>query len=508
MSINKKILCIGSVFSAFSAMYADDVRVMNVQNNNNAIVISVTGDASRLVDTITLNKASNGLVRKQSDVYAELNVDDSNSSKVKVIDNDFIVEVLPNGDIALSGTQYSICEIASNGKVLIEAGKTLIVENDLLLRGASSFDVAGTLDVRHDLATIISAFNNTGKVKIARGWQDMALRTFTNAARAEIAMQRMDFLSPAVTVNNSGSIACVSDFNGVNCNFNNLAGALFSVGGNCNIRQLVNKSATEPQISAYVNLPVRFLNPAGAVVPNPNRHLVNGTHTEGDNTPNRGSLNGYKKVDSKAQNFSRREGAKSNVYVAGSLTVMAGNSLNNCSDILVGGNLVVASGDFSNCGFVTMLQETKSTYNCDGGHRQDVERFLGVVVSIDNYWTYTFKYPQQTTTVKDSIFGTTLVLGNATGTIRTLTNGAADNTRQATARATQNALNAKMNELRAFAERNNVSAEIDWDPAEYNVAINAMRANPTLTAWAQQQAERNRQSLSSLPSRRNSFSEN
>lgn len=383
MTLRNKIIIIGLI-GGIQLTHASSTAI-KVENKAEAISIQIENEMEGVKDTVTLQKEGNQLAPTPGEVYAAVSIDGSNQQRIKIQYLDPLLELVPNGDLLLSGEYQKALMLSYNGSAKVEKGKTLTLKSACLLQGLSQFENAGTMHLVSDLTTIITAFSNQGELHIERGWQDTALKRFENGATGKIVLQRADIMSPSVSFSNKGIIACVADWNGAGCSIDNVEGAQFNVGGNCTLKQLSNYSQMEPQLKnggklEHVSTIYRDIN--GQTMPSIDESSERRAGTQ------HGHVN-CKRIITQSQTFTRREGARSQVYVGKTLNLNAGNSFNKCSELFIGQDFAVKGGQFQSIGWSVSRTEQTSAWVKVGEHA-GCKR--GIKRNRHFYWDFGYKH--------------------------------------------------------------------------------------------------------------------
>lgn len=250
--LNRKILLAGNLVGSIYLMHAGSLQfTTNTKGTTTTVVINYNeNDGSVKKEEVVLNKIGKewSLVRKDLQKEVHFRLHSPQAAKFFVDDLEF--ELHPNLDMYVRGTyDGNLCIDHANKVVTGAKWGPLTVHGNFFINKATMLENRNILSVEENFLCLLTAIQNKGTIVVGQGWQVMALQKFTNEASGNFAMQRADIVSPATEVNNRGNIACVLDWKGEPCTFNNIAGGQVQIGGNCTLKALNNKSEFEPQIA-------------------------------------------------------------------------------------------------------------------------------------------------------------------------------------------------------------------------------------------------------------------
>ena len=406
---------------------------------------------------------------------------------------------LTSGGFYLAGNWDGSLYFEHEGPCKIAKGSRLEVTESLFLNKSILFENEGELRIGQDWTCLLTAIQNKGTIVVGQGWQVMALQKFTNEASGNFAMQRADIVSPATEVNNRGNIACVLDWKGEPCTFNNIAGGQVQIGGNCTLKALNNKSEFEPIISEFKQMKQEVFDTENKLVDLSNvgghpgqwltKYYLKLGYTSQECRSDCGGQHfiGYKRVTVSEQTITRNCGKKSVFGVMGDLKLMAETHVNACSEIFCGSNLNVV-GVFklqSSAPYrKTKIDEWEKT-SSRRWHRRE-------------YFTDAFVQKNLINDLIDPIPSTLELLGTSTGKIETFINGKADTTQAVVIKATEAKYEQHKNALEGLAAEKGIPLMLLVDEAEYEKNLQAMKENPVFQTMVRQQELR--QARSAAPS--------
>lgn len=251
IKINKTILLAGNLVGSIGLTHAEMVHITS-KTSGNVTTVTVHFVGSENTEAIKVQKVGRnwqlaeavpGDYRTQVDIMRP-------EEGVRFSIDGLNLNLNSNG-FYLAGKWDGSLYFEHEGPCKITKGSCLEVTESLFLNKSIFFDNEGELKIGQDWTCLLTAMQNQGTIVVGQGWQVMALQKFTNEASGNFAMQRADIVSPATEVNNRGNIACVLDWKGELCTFNNIAGGQVQIGGNCTLKTLNNRSEFEPQIGAF-----------------------------------------------------------------------------------------------------------------------------------------------------------------------------------------------------------------------------------------------------------------
>jgi len=472
-----------------------------------AEVVQITSKTSRNITTLTVNFAG-------SENTEAINIQKvgANWQLAEAVPGDYRTKV--NATRPGEGVQFSIdglnLNLTSSGFYLagdwdgslyfehegpckIAKGSHLGVTESFFLNKSILFENEGELRIGQDWTCLLTAIQNKGGIVVGQGWQVMALQKFTNEVSGNFAMQRADIVSPATEVNNQGKIACVLDWKGEPCTFNNIAGGRVQIGGNCTLKALNNKSEFEPQVGSFKENK-RVLQDASGNLVTDNRSFLlnwNGGLTfdpKGTRNPSgygwdfRDHCLNCKMVITNIQNFTQRQGKPSDFCVLGSLALNQ-NSQVVCSSLFIG-NALSVQNTMNIKAYATdqqimtyVLKNVKSAYfrgNMFGGGGRTV------------YWD-SFVHTNTQTSIHERILSTLELLGTSTGKIETFINGKEDTTQPVVIKATEAKYEQHKNALESLAAERGIPLMLQVDEEVYESNLQALKVNPNFMTMVKQQ---------------------
>ncbi len=401
---------------------------------------------------------------------------------------------LTSGGFYLAGNWDGSLYFEHEGPCKIAKGSRLEVTESLFLNKSILFENEGELRIGQDWTCLLTAIQNKGTIVVGQGWQVMALQKFTNEVNGNFAMQRADIVSPATEVNNRGNIACVLDWKGEPCTFNNIAGGQVQIGGNCTLKALNNKSEFEPQIAQeFKEVKREFFDAKGNLLIQIPAVLKGYSGKFRDNSQSSNAWIGCKRMLHFQQSFKdiNREGKRSAFYVNHDCILIEQSSLRH-SDIFIGGKIEIKS--------TLTIYSTQSFQKTieSAFYHQDIRGCRHGLRGHPHYHDYWFADIKTNMSPFEFIIAHLEVFGVITGKIETFINGKADTTQAVVIKATEAKYEQHKNALEGLAAEKGIPLMLLVDEAEYEKNLQAMKENPVFQTMVRQQELR--QARSAAPS--------
>ena len=503
IKINKTIVLAGNLVGSICLTHAEMVQITS-KTSGTITTVTVHFAGSENTEAIKVQKVgTNWQVAEVVPGDYRTKVDITRPEEGIRFSIDGLNLNLTSGGFYLAGNWDGSLYFEHEGACKIAKGSRLEVTESLFLNKSILFENEGELRIGQDWTCLLTAIQNKGTIVVGQGWQVMALQKFTNEVNGNFAMQRADLVSPATEVNNRGNIACVLDWKGEPCTFNNIAGGQVQVGGNCTLKALNNKSEFEPQIGAFKESKRVLQDTSGNLVTDNRSFLLNWNgelqfDPKGTRNPSgyewgfRDRCLNCKRVITNIQSFTQRQGRPSNFCVLGSLGLNQSSQVI-CSHLFIGNALRVQStinikAYATHQQIMSYVLNTRSAYfkgNVFGGGGRTV------------YWD-SFVHANTQTSIHEKIPSTLELLGTSTGKIETFINGKADTTQAVVIKATEAKYEQHKNALEGLAAEKGIPLMLLVDEAEYEENLQAMKENPVFQTMVRQQELR--QARSAAPS--------
>lgn len=378
------------------------------------------------------------------------------------------------------------------GPCKVAKGSRLEITESFFLNESILFENEGELKIGQDWTCLLTTIHNKGKIVVGQGWQVVALQKFVNEAYGDFSMQRADIISPATEVNNRGKIACILDWKGEPCIFNNTAGGYVQIGGNCNLKTLNNKSEFEPNVvKEFKEVKREFFDTKGNLLTQIPGALKNYGGKFRDNSQASNAWIGCKKVLHLQQFFNNKEGNRSSFFVGRDCILLEQSSLGH-SDVFIGGKIEI-KGSLTIYSTQTLQKITESIF-C----HQDIRGCRHGFHGHPHYHDYWFADTKTDVLPLDLISSHLEVLGTAMGKIEMIINSKSDTTQPIVIKTTEAKYEQHKRALERLANERGIPLMLLVDEMDYETDLQAMKENPILHTMVRQQELR--QARSAVPS--------